>query len=537
MELRDYQIEALNKIKEMNKGSKNIIEIATGGGKTIIFSKLVAENEGRSLIIIDQEELLQQTVDKLSYFTDEKIGRVKGVLNEVSDRILVGTRQSITYPGSDRMERILANGEIDYLIIDECHIALEQQKKIIEKIGAKYVLGFSATPFANGTEKVYDNILYKKDILKLVKQGYLVSPRCLVCESNVNLDGISMTLGDFNQKELNETIDIEDRNKFIVKKWVEYASDRMATIVFCSSIDNAKNIRDEFKKAGINCESVDSDLDSKEREDILRRFEEGEIKVLCNVNILTKGVDITRVDCIIEATPTRSLMKYIQQIGRSLRLHEGKKDALILDITDNCKKHRLINCNTAFGLKDGEDILEMEERIKKEAEIEKLDRLEKEEQERIRKLKEEELIMKEIELFNESIFNVRENSIYDWYFNKIGNVDVAILKANKDIDFYIVSRDNNYTSYKRIQGEGYTYKLETISESNSLKELQEEIEDIARKVEKAGAYLNPKCSWKKNDNLTEKQVQACKGKKVKTIWDVLVYFSKRNSYFSLKCVI
>lgn len=537
MELRDYQIEALNKIKEMNKGSKNIIEIATGGGKTIIFSKLVAENEGRSLIIIDQEELLQQTVDKLSYFTDEKIGRVKGVLNEVSDRILVGTRQSITYPGSDRVSRILEYGEIDYLIIDECHIALEQQKKIIEKIGAKYVLGFSATPFANGIEKVYDNILYKEDILKLVKQGYLVSPRCLVCESNVNLDGISMTLGDFNKKELNETIDIEDRNKFIVKKWVEYASDRMATIVFCSSIDNAKNIRDEFKKAGISCESVDSDLDSKERTDILRRFEKGEIKILCNVNILTKGVDITRVDCIIEATPTRSLMKYIQQVGRALRPHENKKDALILDITDNYKKHSLINCNTAFGLKDGEDIVGMEERIKKEAEIEKLDRLEKEEEERVRKLKEEELIMKEIELFNESIFNVRENSIYDWYFNKIGNVDIAILKANKDTDFYIVARDNNYTSYKRIQKEGYAYELEIISESNSLKELQEEIEDIARKVEKAGAYLNPKCSWKKNSNLTQKQVQACKGKKVKTIWDVLTFFSLKNCYFSLKDVI
>ena len=76
-----------------------------------------------------------------------------------------------------------------------------------------------------------------------------------------------------------------------------------------------------------------------------------------------------------------------------------------------------------------------------------------------------------------------------------------------------------------------------IKDCETLEELQEEIEDIARKVEKAGAYLNPKCSWKKNDNLTEKQVQACKGKKVKTIWDVLVYFSKRNSYFSLKYVI
>lgn len=537
MKLRDYQIDCIGKIKEMVEGEKKIIEIATGGGKTIIFSKLVAENEGRSLIVIDQEELLQQTVDKLSYFTNEKVGRVKGVLNEVGERILVGTRQSLTYPGSDRMERILANGSIDYLIIDECHIALEQQKKIIDKIGSKYVLGYSATPYTTGIEKVYDDILYKEDILSLVKEGYLVSPRCLVCESNVSLDGISMTLGDFNQKELNERIDIEDRNKFIVKKWIEFASNRMATIVFCSSIDNAKNIRDEFKKAGVSCESIDSDLDSKERADILRRFENGEIKVLCNVNILTKGVDITRVDCIIGATPTRSLMKYIQQVGRSLRLHENKKDALILDITDNYKKHSLINCNTAFGLKDGEDINDMEERLEHEAEVEKIARLEKEEEERVRKLKEEELIMREIQLFNESIFNVRENSIYDWYFNKIKNVEVAILKANKEIEFYIVSKNNKYASYKRTQKEGYDYDFEIISESNSLKDLQEEVEGIALEIEKSSSYLNPKASWKNKENLSEKQIQACKGKEVKTAWQAVKYFSKRNNFFTLKNII
>ncbi len=539
MKLRDYQQECLDKIKELQEGTRNIIEIATGGGKTVIFSKLIAETKGRCIVVIDQEELLQQSVSKLIAVgvNGEDIGRVKGVLDEVDKQYLVATRQSLTHPKSDRMERILECGEIEYLIIDECHLALEQQKKIIEGIGAKYVLGFSATPYATGIEKVYEDILFKKDILSLVKEGYLVSPRALVCESNVSLDGISMTLGDFNQKELNERIDIEDRNKFIVHKWIENASERMATIVFCSSIENANNVRDEFKKAGVSCESVDSTLDSKERECILKRFENGEIKVLCNVNILTKGVDITRVDCIVEATPTRSLMKYIQQVGRGLRLHEGKKDALILDITDNCKRHSLINCNTAFGLNDGEDINDMEERIEREIEEERLERERRAEAERQRKLKEEELIMREIDLFNKNIFNIKNNSSMDWYFNKINNADVAILKVANDTEFYIVSNNDTYKSYKRVQLEGYTYTLDIISESNSLKELQEEVESLANEIEKSGIYTIPNLKWKKNEDITEKQKQSCKGKNVKTIWDVTKYFSKRNCWFTLKDLI
>lgn len=536
MELRDYQIKALDKLRGIDEG-RYIVEIATGGGKTVIFSKLIAETEGRCMVIIDQEELLNQSVNKLNVFTDEKIGRVKGVLDEISNKYLVATRQSLCHPKSNRIERILEHGAIDTLVIDECHIGLEQQKKIMEGIGAKKVIGFSATPYTIGIEKVYDDIIYKKDILSLVKEGYLVSPRALVCESNVSLDGIKMTLGDFNQKELNERIDIQDRNEFIVHKYQQYASDRMATIVFCSSVENAKNVRDEFRKAGISCESVDCDLSSSEREDILKRFETGQIKVLTNVNILTKGVDIPRVDCIIEATPTRSLMKYIQQVGRALRLHENKKDALILDITDNCKKHSLINCNTAFGLKHGENIEDMEARLEAEAEEEKQLKIKLAEEERQRKLKEEELIMREINLFNENIFNIRSNSSMDWYFNKIGSADIAILTAAKNIDFYIVSKEGTYTSYKRIQGEGYTYELEAISEGNSLKELQEEIEQLAEGIENSGAYTNPKCRWKLNENITEKQRQACKGKEVKSVWDVEKYFRKKGNYFTLKDVI
>lgn len=537
MNLRDYQLKCIQKIEEMIEGEKKIGYLSTGAGKTIVFCKLISETKGRALIVIDQEELLQQTIDKMKIFTNETVGRVKGVLDEVDNRIVVATRQSLTHHKSDRMERILSHGEIEYLIIDECHLALEQQKKIIKVINPQFTVGFSATPWASGIEKVYDDILYEKDILSLVKGGYLTSPRCMVVKTNTDLSKVKTLCGDFNQKDLNDAIDTNERNKFIVKKWMEHATDRNSTLVFCSSINNAENIRDEFIKAGISCESVDSELGSTERKDILDRFERGEIKVLCNVNILTKGVDITRIDCIVCATPTRSKMKYVQQVGRALRLHEGKKDALILDITDNYKKHSLINCKSVFGLDDGENIEEMEERLEREATEERLEREKQEREAKLKKLKEEELIMKEIDLFNSNIFNVRENSVYDWYFNIVNQHDIAMLTAAKDIDFYIVNNRNTYTSYKRMQLEGYTYDLEVISESNSLKEVQEEVETLALQIEKSGAYTNPSCVWKSSTSITEKQRNACKGKTVKTVWDVFKFFSKRNCYFALKDIV
>lgn len=537
MELRDYQRECIQEIEQMIDGEKKIGYLSTGSGKTIIFCKFIAEARGRALIVIDQEELLQQTIDKMKNFTSEIVGRVKGSLDETDNRIIVATRQSLTHHKSDRMERILSHGKIDYLIIDECHLALEQQKKIIKAINPKFTIGFSATPWATGIEKVYDDILYKKDILSLVKGGYLTSPRCMVVKTNTDLSGVKSVCGDFNQRELNDAIDTNERNKFIVHKWIEHASDRKSTLVFCSSINNSENIRDEFIKAGISCESIDSELGATERKAILDRFERGEIKVLCNVNILTKGVDITRIDCIVCATPTRSKMKYVQQVGRALRLHEGKKDALILDITDNYKKHSLINCKSVFGLEDGENIEEMEERIEREAEEERIGREKQEREAKLRKIKEKELIMKEIDLFNSNIFNVRENSVYDWYFNIVNQCDVAMLTASKDIDFYIVNNGDVYTSYKRVQLEGYTYDLEIISESNSLKEAQDEVENLANVIEKSGAYINPSCSWKSSTNITEKQKIACKGKEVKTVWDVSKFFSKRNCYFALKDIL
>lgn len=552
MELRNYQQEAVKEMINMEKGEKKICYIATGGGKTIIFSNYASICKGRVLVVIDQTELREQSVDKLSIFVPrEEIGEIQGEINQFDKRVTVATRQSLTHAKSDRMNKLLANGEIDTLIIDECHLALEQQKKIIKYIKPRIVVGFTASPFTVGIDKIYSDFLYTKDMYSLIKDKYLCSPRAYVCKTDVSLDGISSCAGDFNSRELDDRINVLNRNKLIVDKYLELASNRKSTLAFCSSIDMAENLRDEFKKRGVNCESVDSTLDEDTRKDILNRFREGKINVLTNVNILTKGIDIPRIDCIICGTPTKSKNRYIQQIGRGARISEGKEDFIVLDITDNYRKHNLLNCATIFDTKDGETIIEKVEREEKEAK----DKAERERQEKERIAREiameEELRrveMQEINLFNKDMFNITKNSILDWYYNIVTvkgvKYNVAILTANKNIDFYVVkTSENEFKVYERISkvrkmkiGNDYSYELIEVDSYNSLKEAYEYVE--SESMHYGSNFSRRGATWK-SEPATESQIKACKNSRnpIYTKWDAHKFMNKRNCYFTLKDVL
>lgn len=542
MELRDYQVEAVEAMINMKDGMRGIVNAPTGAGKTIIMAKYCQlQSDMRILVVVDAEELVKQTKDKMSNFiSTEEIGLIQSdKYNQVDRRITVGMRQSLLHPKSDRVTNILEHGQIDVLIIDECHIAPTSQMKLIELLNPGIVIGLSATPYSDLEEVYKDREIYSIPIMKLIKEGHLCQPRAFTAYSDVDLSNIKTTLGDFNQGELAEAINIESRNKLIVDKWKEVASDRKHTIAFCASIEHAQQLSEEFNKAGIPASNLDSTFSNKDRKEVIRKYEAGEIKVVCQIGIMVKGYDFKPTDCILLCKSTSSLMYYQQSVGRGLRAIEGKEDCLVIDIVDNCRKKNmtLLNMGMVFGLKDGENVDDMEARLEAEAEEERLERERIEQERELRKREIERLILEEMNLFNENIFNIRNNSSMDWYFNKIANADIAILTVSKDIDYYIVSKEETYISYKRTQKEGYTYKLEAISESNSLKELQEEVEKLAEGIENSGAYTNPKCRWKFGTDITEKQRQACKNKEVKTVWDVNKYFRRQNSYFALRNVI
>lgn len=541
IKLRDYQNKAVESMIKMEEGQRGLINAPTGSGKTIIMSKYCElQKDKRIAIVVDSEELVQQTQDKMSNFIDKKeIGLIQSDRwNETDKRIVVAMRQSLLHPKSNRIENILEHGEIDIMIVDECHIAPQAQMRLVELINPKITIGLSATPYSDLQEVYKDGEIYSIPIMKLIKEGHLCQPRAYTAYSDVDLSNIKTVMGEFNQGELAEAINVKSRNKLIVDKWKEVASDRKHTIAFCASIEHAKELSEEFNRAGIPSSNLDSTFSNEDRKEVIRKYEAGEIKVVCQIGIMVKGYDFKPTDCILLCKSTSSLMYYQQAIGRGLRtVEEGEKeDCLVIDIVDNCRKKNmtLLNMGMVFGLKDGENIDDMEARLEAEAEEERLERERIKREEKIKRKEIERLILEEIDLFNQNIFNIRNNSSMDWYFNKINNADVAILKVANNTEFYIVSNNDTYRSYKRVQKEGYTYTLDIISESNSLKELQEEVETLAEEMEKSGIYTIPNLKWKKNEDITEKQKQSCKGRDVKNIWDVTKYFSKRNCWFALK---
>ena len=243
--LRDYQKECVDKINAMKTEEKKIAYLATGAGKTIIMSEVTKNTTGRVLIVVDQFELRKQTIDKLIKVgvNKDEIGSVQGKFDDVDKRIVVATRQSLTHPKSDRFDRILNYGAFNTVMIDECHRAVSQVKKIIDLIANNTkVIGFTATPFNQQLKSIFTDFIYQKDILSLIDEGYLCSPRCFTVSTNTDLSGVKTVGGEYVQSQLSDVVDNAERNAIIVKAYKDYVEKRKHCLVFATSIEHAENL-------------------------------------------------------------------------------------------------------------------------------------------------------------------------------------------------------------------------------------------------------------------------------------------------------
>lgn len=530
IKLRDYQIECVEKILNMKSNEKKIVELPTGAGKTIIMSELSRRINKKLLIVVDSTELRIQTLEKLKLVCgdniEKEVGIVQGNLNQIDKRITICTRQTLSYDNFKRLNSI--SNDYDYIIIDECHCAIEQQRKLLERVNCK-VVGFSATPFDSRLTEVYDDFIYRMSIEEMIEKGYLSTIKAYRIKTNIDISNVKTSCGDLQQNDLDEAINIKKRNKLIVDAWKEKASSRKKTIVYCNSISHAKFVADEFNNLGINAASIDSTLDEKERAAIIESFRnKDDIKVLTNCSVLVKGIDIPEIDCII--TPvTKSRQKWLQCLGRGLRLHKDKENLLVLDMVDNYK-HDLVNCNNIFDLDDGFTLEEM--KVKREQE--KIERKRRLEEIRLLEEQEEKLRLEEINLFNKSIFNIKNKSNLDWFYNTINDkYNISILSANPSIDFYIVQADDTYISYKFTKLENYKTKLEELEKNDNLLELLEYVEKKA--IQLGSSFINKHSRWKREPiTLIQEKIVYKYKERIKTKWQCHKFISKRNSYFALK---
>ena len=321
MNLRYYQSDGIrNCSQEFAKGFKSIVyQLPTGGGKTVIFTEIthrfVERNTTSVIIVVHRAELLRQTRTKLYDTYNIVACEIKAGMKHIPEsRVYVCMVESL----SKRLNKL---SNIGLLILDECHIAVHN--KIIDRLGAPFALGFSASPISSNKKeplkKRYESIVLGPQISELISNKYLCQNITYAPKTGVDRNSLKVKGDDFDEVEMGKEF---SKPKFVVNTVDAY--NRWArgtkTIVFNVNIAHSKTVYEEFIRQGINARHLDSNSKEEERIEILEWLKITNDAVLCNVGILTTGFDEPTIETIIVNKATNSLALWLQMTGRGSRI-------------------------------------------------------------------------------------------------------------------------------------------------------------------------------------------------------------------------
>lgn len=358
--LRPYQgVCVHNVFSHWREGKRSVlISVPTGGGKTHIMGAVVrhvvpptlahadVSRRNRALILVHRDELLRQAKAKIGGIAECPIGEISAEKKEYDKPVIVAMVDSLKGRLSDLVASFSEYGPVTHVLTDEAHHAWAKTWRDIYRVihdangGNWYHLGVTATPMRlRGSEslsEIFPHVAFAVSIFDLISEGYLVPFKGITVEVEsleevAKLPSAQNADGDLKDAELDQAL---SKNlpflMSVVNAFIRYASGRKV-VVFCAGTQEAEVLARLFRARRIKAASVHGGMDVKERRRIIQAFANDKVQVLCNCMVLTEGFDETSVDAVFIARPTRSLGLYIQMIGRGLRLHEGKKDCLIVD--------------------------------------------------------------------------------------------------------------------------------------------------------------------------------------------------------------
>jgi len=337
--LRDYQehgIALLDQALAMGREAPLFVA-PTGSGKTTWAAWLIkreVERGGAALFLAPRRELIRQASTRL-----RDAGIYHGVLlageGHLEDTDLPVQVASIDtlISRAFRRRQELDLPDFSLVIVDEAHLAVtERRKELLDLWPDAILLGLTATPVrrdGRALGMLFDALVEPTSVKALTEAGHLVSARYFSL-SEPDLRKVRITAGDFNAKDLEELVNKQELVGDIVRHWLQHAAGRR-TVVFATSIAHSIALAGTFLQNGVAAEHVDAETPTWEREQIFERFISGQTQVLTNCFLASYGFDLPALSCVVLARPTKSLMLYLQMIGRGLRPAEGKTDCLVLD--------------------------------------------------------------------------------------------------------------------------------------------------------------------------------------------------------------
>jgi len=357
-------------------GIRNVLSVLpTGAGKTVIFSSILAEWEGRSVVIAHRREILGQIAMTLALYGithcivgPEKAAREFAIQQrELTGRSWIDPRALVSVASVDTLlSRKVTLGKwaetIGLWVQDEAHHVLECNKwgKVLDLFPNAQGLGVTATPLRTdrkslkkGRGGVFDTLIVGLPQRELINNGYLADYRIFAPKSDINIESVKITSGgEFNQKQLIEEVHKSHIVGDVIECYRKFAESERG-VTFVTDVKTASDMAEGFRDAGIPAAALSAKSKQTERFEAMRAFKNGEILQLVNVDLFGEGFDLPELRVVSFARHTASYGLYCQQFGRVLRKAAGKSHGKIIDHVGNVIRHGLPDRPVRWSLDNG----------------------------------------------------------------------------------------------------------------------------------------------------------------------------------------
>ena len=336
IKLFDYQEDMKERIEKALRLHRSVMaQMPTGTGKTYLLTAVidsyVSNNPMEKVwIVAHRRELVSQIDETVRKFHSYSASNTSSLLSSVKAVSIQWLSKHY-----DEIEE-----EPGMIVIDEAHHALAKTyKEMWERFPKAKFLGLTATPCrlnGKGFTDLFDVLVQSWDVPEFISKGRLATYDFVSIKS----DGMTQRLidslqkrgadGDYQNKEMDMLLNKKPSIERLYRSLEEYGKDRKG-IVYAINISHAQKITKLYQENGVKAIAIDSKTPATERQQDIEAFKKGDIQVLVNVDIFSEGFDCPDVEFVQLARPTLSLAKYLQMVGRGLRVAKGKKNCVIID--------------------------------------------------------------------------------------------------------------------------------------------------------------------------------------------------------------
>ena len=353
-ELRDYQQDLLERVHHLLDApdARVMLQLPTGGGKTRIAGELLLRwlKDGRKAVwLTHRRELAAQTEGMLQQDRVTATSNMRWEPHTNAPTLVNG----VVILMAQTVSRRTAAAEVwtgydsnDLMIIDEAHHATADGWARAMRQWPGPVLGMTATPWRlsqrEGFDHLFEELVCGPQVAALQSDGWLCNARALSPPEDEMIQGGQIdSTGEYSEpgiERANENRDVWTAGA--LRFWQKHGEGRQ-TVVYAVSVEHARNLANVFHNAGIPSGVLVADTPDTERAELIQRFRNGRLKALVNVAVATEGFDLPDAACVLMTRPTMSLALYLQMVGRGLRPKPDDGDCVVLDMTDNSRRHGL----------------------------------------------------------------------------------------------------------------------------------------------------------------------------------------------------